>query len=179
MNLLKQIAIGPWLALALSQPSLGQSDDYATSTVKENAAAESNPSWKEPASRDYSFSGLEKSSVQAKKARVNNLSFGKSQAEIFTRKDLASFSVYTPTPNINRSLSFAKSVSNSQIDGVWVNIIQALSLVATRQVNTEFSYSLPVNKNSKFDSTFSYRLSPTTDSGRSGMITSFWYNGKF
>lgn len=183
MNILKQINIGTCVMLALMSSSVQSSptrsadsrsaSDYTSFLEGQSALSTV------AASRDYSFEGMENASLLIRKSRVNNLSIGISQSEIFIRNGSTSFTLYSPTSKENPSLSFAKPASDSQINGVWVTVIQVLSLAVTRQVNTEFTYSMPVSKNSKFDSAINYRLGPINDFGAPGMAASFQYNGKF
>ena len=182
MNIQKQINIGTCVMLALMSSSVQSSPTRSAdsrSASDYTSFLEGQSLSKVAASRDYSFGGMENSSLLVRKSQVNNLSIGISQSEIFIRNGRASFTLYSPTSKENPSMPFAKPASDSQINGVWVTVIQALSLAVTRQVNTEFTYSMPVSKNSKFDSAINYRLGPINDFGAPGMAASFQYNGKF
>lgn len=98
---------------------------------------------------------------------------------MFAKNDRATFSLSAPTPAVNRSLSFARIITDSQVDGVWITAVQALAVAENQQINTEFAYTVPVGKTSKFDSAISYRLVPVTDTGKPGLAASLQFNGKF
>ena len=188
MRIQKQISISTWVMLALlswsahslsAQPS-GSNSASPDASFSPKLFLDGQSVWsKTSTSLDYSLEGIKNASLYPTKSRVNNLSIGISQSEVFMRNGRASFTLYAPTPAVNQSLFLANSVSDSQIDVVWVSVIQALSLAANRQVNTEFTYSMPVSKNSKLDSAINYRLSPITNSGHPGIAASFQYYGKF
>lgn len=193
MSILKLKSVSTWVVFALlswfaqsssaqlsSAQSAGLNPTAPTVSATPPLLLDGSSVWaKVPESRDYSLEGIKNASLYSATSRVNNLSVGISQSEVFKRTGRASLTLYAPTPAVNQSLFLANSVSDSRIDGVWVSIIQALSAVVNRQVNTEFTYSMPVNKSSKLDSAVNYRLSPIDDSGRPGLAASLQYYGKF
>lgn len=110
-----------------------------------------------------------------KNTRTSNLSMGVSRAGIFQINDLVSFTVYAPTQAVNNALTFAKSVFASPLDGYLAGWIQGLSLIARRQINTEFAYSVKMDRYSKLDSAITYRLNP----GNSDVAASLRYSIEF
>ena len=183
MNILKQINIGTCVMLTLISSSVQSSPTQPVGSRSASSAislvGEASASSKVSASQNYGFSGMENVSLHIRKSRVSNLSVGISQSEVFMRNGRTSFTLYPPTTNESHALSFAKSASASNIDGVWITVIQALSLAVSRKANPDFTYSVPMGKSSKFDSTINYRLGANNDWGNSGMAASFQYHGKF
>lgn len=197
MNILESITLGCCVMLALlsssSQATPNQSSDPASAlpattfflgqsaslVTQRNNFSEIPASWKGSANRNSNLENTKNLSAHAENFRVNNLSIGIIQTQMFIRNDRATLSLYAPTPAVNRSLSFAKIISNSQMDGVWVTAVQALALTENRQLNTEFAYTVPAGKAGKLDSAVSYQLTPITDSGKPGFAASLQYKSKF
>lgn len=197
MNTLKPKAIMTCVILAIilspAQSSSAQSNDSSLTPpttsffwgqpispiLQKNPPVENpEPEWNF-VNRNYSLENTKNASFYIKKSSVNNLSIGISRTKMFTHNDRASFTLYTPIPTVNRHSSSTKISASSPMDNVWLSLIQALSLTGSRKINSAFTYSVPVNKDSKFDSTISYRLSPITDSGKPGMTASLQISGQF
>ena len=118
-------------------------------------------------------------SLRDKKSHVENMGIGISRKQILSQDDQASFTLYAPTSDVNRLLSYINRISDSDMDSAWVTLMQALSLSENKQVNSEFTYTVPITKGSNFDTAVRYQLQSGTDSGQSSMAASFRYSGKF
>lgn len=129
--------------------------------------------------QDVTFWEAEKALWNATSIRTNVLSMNIPFQGIVMENDRASLSVYAPMQSVNGALSFAGYVSQSRMDDSLVKLIQVLSFAARRQINTEFAYSVKAGKNGKFDSTITYRLNPSADSGRSDVVFGVRYSIKF
>jgi hypothetical protein len=111
--------------------------------------------------------------------RGNNISKSISRVNLFTRSDRFSSAIYAPMRKVNNALSFMGTVLQTQWEDSMVAWIQTLSLLARRQVNADFSYSMRVDDHSRFDSIVSYRLDPATNQGKPSAIASLQYHSRF
>ena len=130
-------------------------------------------------SQDVTFWQAEKALWNATSIRTNALSITFPRTGIIMENDRASLSIYAPMQSVNGALSFAGYVSQSRMNDSLVKLAQVLSFAARRQINTEFAYSVNVNKYSKFDSIITYRLNAGADSGKSDVVVGVRYDIKF
>jgi hypothetical protein len=80
---------------------------------------------------------------------------------------------------INNALSLVETAIQSKLADSLITFVQALTMVAKRQVNTELTYSVNINNYSRVDSGIIYRLHPIMDSGNSEILASLRYSSKF
>lgn len=150
-----------------------------TTVVYRNAA--NNSMWLEerPVDQVSSLRDAARDWLRATTIRTNALSLSIPRTGVITANDSASFTVYAPMKTVNGALSLAGYVSESRVDDSVVRLVQVLSLIAKRQINTELKYSVKLDSHSNFDSALSYRLDPGADSGSSGVAVSMRYSIKF
>lgn len=109
----------------------------------------------------------------------NSMSTSIDRANMLTGNDQFSSTIYAPMQGVNNVLSLVEAAFHSSLDDTLIAWIQALSVIARRQINTELAYSVKVSKTSKFDSVLSYKLDPGSDSGKPTVIASLQYHAKF
>lgn len=129
--------------------------------------------------QEVTFWEAEKALWNATSIRTNALSITFPRTGIAMENDRASLSIYAPMQSVNGALSFAGYVSQSRMNDSLVKLAQVLSFAARRQINTEFSYAVNMDKYSKFDSIITYRLNAGADSGKSDVVVGVRYNIKF
>lgn len=180
-------------AVLLSMPLLAQSfganpvsdtspsamPQHIPSVVYKNAATANQLAGTISVDQTAGFGEGQNTSLRVRFFRANGLSMENSRSNMFIKDDHASFTVNAPTPLVNGALSFVGTVYQTPVDSSVTKVLQVLSLVATRRINAEFSYSAKVNKYSSFDSVIAYRLHPATDSGKSDVVASVRYGIKF
>lgn len=125
------------------------------------------------------FWEAERALWNATSIRTNVLSMKIPLTGAVMSNDRASFSVYAPMQSVNGALSLAGYVTQSRLNDSLVNLAQVLSFAARRQINTEFAYSVNVDRHSKFDSAITYRLNPDSASDRPDVVVSVRYRVKF
>ena len=164
-------------------PELGDTPDPATRTISsivyKNLVTKTQEVGEDAAGEVNISRYIDKELWNATKIRTNAMSLTIPRTGIFVNNDQASFSVYAPMHSVNGALSFAGYVSQSRMNDSLVMLVQALSFAAKRQINTEFSYSVKLDKNSRFDSAISYSFSPSSSLEKSGVVVSVRYNVKF
>ncbi len=87
--------------------------------------------------------------------------------------------IYVPVQGVNNVLSLVGTVTQTRVADSVVTMMQALSLIARRQVNTELAYTVPINRNSRIDSAVVYKLHPDSSSGDSEFNASLRYKAWF
>lgn len=120
-----------------------------------------------------------KSLLKATAIRDNAMSLTIQRSDVIRPDDRAVFSIYAPMQKVNGALSLAGFVSQSRINDSMVTLAQAVSALATRQVNAELTYSVKEDSRSNLDSVIAYRWGAGGDSGRSGVVVSVRYSVKF
>jgi hypothetical protein len=158
-----------------SSPTLPGTQSVVSVTYKNSIARNSMIT---KASTDQSVEAVTSGSPNIIAVRGNNMSMSISRVALFARNDHFSSAVYAPMQNVNHALSLIGTVFQTRIEDSMVTWIQALSLLAKRQINTELSYSIQVNDYSKLDSVISYRLDPNTNDGKPKAIASLQYHIK-
>lgn len=124
----------------------------------------------------YSFAGSVRDRWNATSIRTNAMSMEISRTGLVVNNDRASLLIYAPMQAVNGALSFVGFASQSRLNDSSVNLIQALSLVAKRQVNAELRYSVMTNSYGKLDSLISYRLNSNSDPDSGGVTIGLRYN---
>ncbi len=87
--------------------------------------------------------------------------------------------IYVPMRGVNNALSLVGTAMQSKLADSLVTLVQAMSLVARRQVNTELSYTVPINSYSRVDSAIIYRLHLDSNSGNTEIMASLRYTSRF
>ena len=109
----------------------------------------------------------------------NSLSGTINHSGLLVNNDHINSSIYVPMQGINNALSLVETAIQSKLADSLITFVQALTMVAKRQVNTELTYSVNINNYSRVDSGIIYRLHPIMDSGNSEILASLRYSSKF
>lgn len=111
--------------------------------------------------------------------RDNLFSGGIGGSGMLVNNDRVYTSVYVPMRGINNALTLVGTAMQSRLADSLVTLVQAISVVARRQVNTELSYSLNVNGHSRVDSMITCRLRTDATGGNAAVVASLRYNSRF
>ena len=111
--------------------------------------------------------------------RAEGLSMANTGSNMLLRDDSFYFTTKAMTSNVNGILSFISTARQSKLDDSTTRWIQVLSLLATREINTELAYSVPLSRSSSIDSNISCNLRIVSGTGAADMAAHIRYNFKF
>ena len=165
---------------AVKDPASSTAPQHVPSVVYQNFATQNLSHGTSTADQAPDLPEGTLASSRLKFFRTDDLRMTNSRSNVLLKNDRISFTMKAPNSTVNGALSFVGTVYQTRLDGEVTRWVQVLSLVATRKINAEISYSAKIDKYSSIDSVLSYGLHPATDSGRnSEAAASIRYRVKF
>lgn len=111
--------------------------------------------------------------------RIESLRLASTGSNALRDGDNYSFVARAMTSRVNGMLSLVSTAKQAKVDGSVAQWLQILSLLATREINAEFAYSMKLSKHSSLDSGISCNLHPVSGNGMADMAAHIQYTFRF
>jgi hypothetical protein len=124
------------------------------------------------------FGETEHTSYQSRFFRAERHIIANTRNSILLSNDRASFTLNTPSRAVSNVLSVAGTALQTPLNSTATKLVQALTLLASREANVEFAYTAQVNRYSRFDSMISCHFH-NTDASKLDVVARIQYRIDF